>query len=59
LAHAAIQGLSWRHDTQHNGTKHDDIQYNDTRNNDIQHNIKQNTTLNIMAESCYAEYHLS
>jgi len=29
-----------------------------TKHNDIQHNNKQNATLSIMAEPCYAECHL-
>jgi hypothetical protein len=40
--------LNWRHDTQHN-----DIQYND-----YQHNHKENATLSIKTDHCYAECHI-
>ncbi len=38
---------AWHHDTQQNNTQH----------NDIQHSYKQNVTLGILTELCYAEYH--
>ncbi len=44
--------LGWRHDSNHN-----DIQHNDTQPNGIPHNNKENATLSILSESCYAICH--
>jgi hypothetical protein len=51
MNHAA-DALGWCHDNQYNDIKHNDIQPND-----IQHNNKENATLSILAESCYAICH--
>jgi hypothetical protein len=45
--------LKWCHDTRQNEIDHNDIQHDD-----IKLNNKQNATLSIVAECCYAECHL-
>jgi len=41
-----------------NYTQHNDIHHNDIHHNDTRHNSKQNATLRIMVDSCFAMSHV-